>query len=129
METSTALARAVCRDCGFAFDFDAGYYLERALSCPTRCRRCRSARRTVTRTSPIVTGTVTSVGEHFAFIADESGRQFFGHRNNTALADWPLQIGEAVTFTPATDARDYCTPGKSPRAYAIRRASGGPWGI
>lgn len=126
---TTALARGSCRDCGVAFDFNPAYYLDRALARPTRCRRCRTARRVDTRASPILTGTVTSIGAHFAFIADESGRQYFGHRNNTAPADWPLTVGEAVTFTPAADDRDYCTPGKSPRAYTIQRASGGPCGL
>lgn len=49
-----------------------------------------------------LSGTVTRllVDKGFGFIAAPDGTEYFVHRS--AVADWPLQEGDEVTFEPAT---------------------------
>lgn len=114
------LSEALCITCGYQFAFDASYFTARGLRVPKRCRSCRDQRRETTTNAPREPGRVVVVHESYAFVETVDAR-FFVHRSNVAAADWPLVVGDVVTFEPATDGADYARPGRAPRAFAVQR--------
>jgi hypothetical protein len=67
------LERVRCRDCGFEFETDRDFWLDRGLAVPRRCARCRLARR-----AEQITGTVDFFsGKGFGFVRGDDGVRYY----------------------------------------------------
>lgn len=114
------LTERSCVECGFVFQVDEGFYLERGLTPPRRCRRCRELRRAAGQSSPgaRIEGQVVHLeagrGSVWGFIASSGAKHYFTIDSVAEADRLVLAVGDTVTFE--VDDRS-----ARPRARAIRR--------